>query len=382
MPAAVVNTRKAESAAYAVSQNLDHNAIPSVSGTVSENFGPPLPSSRGSEVPAAVPGSRYDFGQFKRATSAYEAGIIPLRDDDVPLERLSSLSSQALRPMSAPVHNIHYLSSPLLPPRRELPFPKARGAAKSCTPTNEFSVLPQLEQPSHAGGNDDVQNITPVASTPDPKQSSRISGKPNAAGTMQMPQEAVLDSYMRQHPHDKVRLARPGGLVPRVEEPSPLAAKTSTLVRPSTAPGLRSKATATVSRKRPNDVPDQMASVSKQIKRTVDRGTQTQTLSGRDHTAPLSLSLTNDRPVTTPANGAHMPSPPLSFMNHIDAFVSKYKNRPPPQELWVMPGYTEAAPEQRQTIINDFICDNLDSEEFLQLCEDTGDVWRRIGLEM
>jgi len=32
-------------------------------------------------------------------------------------------------------------------------------------------------------------------------------------------------------------------------------------------------------------------------------------------------------------------------------------------------------------LISDFICDNLENEDFLRLCEDTDNVWTRILLE-
>jgi hypothetical protein len=36
--------------------------------------------------------------------------------------------------------------------------------------------------------------------------------------------------------------------------------------------------------------------------------------------------------------------------------------------------------EQRHLLLNNFICENLENKDFLQLCEDTANAWRRIGL--
>jgi hypothetical protein len=133
-------------------------------------------------------------------------------------------------------------------------------------------------------------------------------------------------------------------------------------------------------RKRPSVVELDTVPASKQARKMVDRATQTQTLSGRDHTAPLALTTAVGRPPSARIGEAIQP--PDSFMNEIEAFVSKRKHLPAPQELWQRPGYAEASPEERQAIINDFICENLDNEDFLKLCEDTGNVWRRIGLDI
>jgi hypothetical protein len=124
------------------------------------------------------------------------------------------------------------------------------------------------------------------------------------------------------------------------------------------------------------------APVTKQSKKMIDRATQTQTLSGRDHTTAHSLVRSTRQVSTAVIDETPVHSPPKDFMNELDAFVSKHKNRPPPKEIWERPGYAGATTEERQTIINDFVCENLNDEDFLKLCEDTAEVWRRIGLEL
>jgi hypothetical protein len=121
----------------------------------------------------------------------------------------------------------------------------------------------------------------------------------------------------------------------------------------------------------------------------VDQATQTQTLSGRDHTVARRATPPNDAssnvPKDRPAPVADSPaaaSPPESYLDAVDKFVSTHKARPAPKELWQAPGYAEADEEQRQVLLNNFICDNLENADFLQLVQDTEKAWRRIGLGM
>lgn len=115
----------------------------------------------------------------------------------------------------------------------------------------------------------------------------------------------------------------------------------------------------------------------------VDQGTQTQTLSGRDHTVGhRRRTSTSDEVPKLVRDVPSPPSPPENFLDDIDAFVTKHKARSAAKELWEAPGYDEMDDERRYTLLNDFICKNLENAEFLQLCQDTEKAWRRIGLGM
>ena len=127
------------------------------------------------------------------------------------------------------------------------------------------------------------------------------------------------------------RDVRPQMLAEREEEPSPLAVKSAAVSRSSTAPGIRSKVMNTATRKRPSVTEPDTVPVSKQARKMVDRATQTQTLSGRDHTAPLALATTVGRSLSATTDEAIQP--PDSFMNEIEASVSKHKHRPAPKSF-------------------------------------------------
>jgi hypothetical protein len=163
------------------------------------------------------------------------------------------------------------------------------------------------------------------------------------------------------------------------EELSPLAAKTTTAsFRPASAPGLISK--AILPTKKRTSLPPGSASSAKRPK-MVDQSTQTQTLSGRDHTAAQRISSTSTPPDLV-ADTPSPASPPGRYLRDLDSFITKHNPRPKTKEFWETPGYAEADEGRRHTMLNDFICENLDNADFLQLCQDAEFAWRRIGLGM
>lgn len=165
------------------------------------------------------------------------------------------------------------------------------------------------------------------------------------------------------------------------DPPSPLAAKSGANFGPaSAASGLVSKASAPVTKRL---APPIRPPSSTKRPKMIDQSTQTQTLSGRDHTVKERVAATNNVPADTPTPITSTAStPPQAFLSDLDTFVAHHKNRPAPVELWQKPGYAEADADHRQMMLNDFICQNLENADFLQLCADTEVAWRRIGLGM
>jgi hypothetical protein len=363
-----------------LSQFQDQNVVSSRGRAMSEVFGPPLPNC---QIPSASQNSvgfRHESGQVRRATSAYGDVMAQRFDTNGQPDRRTSLVPEFLRPLSAPVAENPESFSQWLPPRRELPFAKARVTPKPLTPTTDPPPSPRLKATSHEPRTSEIaqhaapENITPVLD----RDLKRVAHRQNNG----LP--TVIQANMSEVTEESLEVAaqntRQQVISEREEEPSPLAAKSAAVTRP-TAPGLQSKVMNPVTRKRPSETEPDVVPASKQARRMVDRATQTQTLSGRDHTIPLTLATGIERSHSA-VHADTIEQPPETFMKEIETFVSRHKHRPPPVEIWQRPGYIEASPEERQAIINDFICENLENEDFIKLCEDTGEVWRRIGLEI
>jgi hypothetical protein len=163
------------------------------------------------------------------------------------------------------------------------------------------------------------------------------------------------------------------------EELSPLAAKSSAAsLRPASAPGLISKVILPPKKRA---APAARPASATKRPRMVDAATQTQTLSGVDQMAVQKTPSASATPALA-ADSASPGSPPESYLNELEAFITKHNLQPKPKEVWQTPGYAEADEACRHAMLNNFICENLDNPDFLQLCQDTEFAWRRIGLGM
>jgi hypothetical protein len=364
-----------------VSNHQDLNPIFTRNRALSEAFRPPLPRSIAIQSHELVSSFQRDCGPVRPATSGYGNPIAERLEADKQMTKRVSLVPDFLRPLSAPAQLTPENLSQWLPPRRELPFPKARASTKTFFPP---SGLPSSSEVLFGASKRQISEDTECVAQGDvtpafPRAMKRVAQR-QASSVPQTAQQNISDETAEGTPNTDERDIRLQIAVEHDEEASPLAAKSAALGRPSTAPGLRSKATATAPRKRERDSGPDIASVNKHARIMVDKATQTQTGSGRDHTAPLALTTGTGQSLSSTIDKAIQP--PESFLSDIEAFVSRHKHRPAPEELWQRPGYSEASAEERQALINDFICENLDNEDFIQLCEDTGNVWRRIVLEM
>jgi hypothetical protein len=212
----------------------------------------------------------------------------------------------------------------------------------------------------------DNKNSTPVTKPAPKKRVAQRKGPAAKANTEKSDPAIAADTLMNES-----LTTEPGA---QEQDVSPLTAKSAAVsIRPSSAAsGLVSKATAATKKR---TAPLARSSSPKRPK-MIDQATQTQTLSGRDHSVSQ-RKLPENIPELVDS-----PSPPGSYLDALDDFVTRHKARPAAKELWETPGYAEADQEHRDKILNDFICDNLENSDFIQLCLDTEISWRRIGLGM
>ena len=261
-----------------------------------------------------------------------------------------------------------------LPPRRELPFPKFPGPFGE--QVSSASDLPLLPKP------------TPVRKTASPEKTEMSSNKDISTPIPKPIKKRVVQRKSTVRKSIEVKLPseqqcqRNSTVEPEVgtnvgrqeDELSPLAAKSDGTRPPSAISGLHSKSTTTRKRSAPI-----RPSASTKRPRMVDQSTQTQILPGYDITL-ASLSANEISTSTTPAE--RPPAPPQDFLGILETFITRHQSEPTGKELWDRPGYAQADEEQRQRILNEFICENLENPEFVQLCEDAEKTWRRMGLGM
>lgn len=333
-----------------------HTTAPSNIVPTVQRFTEPLPESQ--NAPTYVATSQAESTQAESQSQQLDS-----------LERITSVMFDNLR------NNV-------LPPRRVLPFATEKRSYSADLPSAIPKSAPLARSESTM---QPTKSANVVLATPAPKPTKRRVAQ-RKGPLAKLVEEEVPDVAQGVANNElSVVNLKPATTATSSQEdqPSPLAAKSAAaLARPGSAPsGLPTKATAAAPRKRAP--PARQASAAKRGK-MVDTSTQTQTISGRDHTSALQLvepnvaSKTVEKPPPVPAP---VSPPPESYQQMVDNFVSKNKHRPAPIELWQTPGYSTMDEDQRQSLLNDFICDNLENEDFITLCEDMDKSWRRtLGL--
>lgn len=313
--------------------------------------------------PASILRTQEDGFGLRRAVSSFRPGAYqdehqkstPMRNNPLPVQ--SSQAPSLPRPQSVPVPHHGLYDDGFIPPKRELPFLKERENSKIRRAS--ANKLPEL--PISAAAAPTAIPISMAISTSGaPQKVAKRVAERNTRKKSPIQEEAVLPNAS----HDVSNLP-----AMRREESQPAGKITSASVSFSAGTSLPS---AAVSKKRPSSVVEEPLREAKRP-RMVDQSTQTQTLSGRDHTAPL-RALSDSAANTTPV------PPPPSRLDQIDDFVRANQSRPAPVDIFETPGYATASDEERQSMLNDWICDNLENEDFLQLCKDMEHSWRRIGL--
>ncbi|KFY84622.1 hypothetical protein V500_09157 [Pseudogymnoascus sp. VKM F-4518 (FW-2643)] len=317
------------------------------------------------------------------------------------LGRQSSLSFSTTRPMSALTIGNDLHASQWIPPKRELPFPKPKEPKKALETTQKPKKSSEdgpILQPKGTGVSENLANTKTL-----PNKHGEQQGKRVAVRRTSTPPISKLSSVVEVPDSDEetrpINAHRDSMLWQ--EEPSPLASKSAAIARPSTAPGLKSK--AITSRKRSNEAAPKWA-LAKRVK-MVNSSTQTQTLSGRDHTAAMSRASTITAepvlpaPVTVPAPDPSVPVPVLApavpppdvvseakgptegFMDELGRFIPKYGGKPKPVELWEVSSWDKATEEERHSMTENWICEQIEDPSFLELCKHVDTVWKKIGFE-
>lgn len=267
-----------------------------------------------------------------------------------------------------------------IPPKRELPFPKPRKSSHpKSTPTPDLPILPKPTRDTTTKSlTKDLEAPADAASTPVKKPAPKKRVAQRKATNTKTTDQQALNREASADVITEESIPKLASIQEEPEELSPLAAKSAAAsLRPASAPGLISKAILPKKRAAPAARP---ASATKRPK-MVDAATQTQRLSGVDQMAVQRVASSSNPPDLN-ADNPPPESAPENYMNELEAFITKHNPQPKPKEIWQTPGYAEADEACRHAMLNNFICENLDNPDFLQLCQDTEFAWRRIGLGM
>jgi hypothetical protein len=361
---------------------------------------------------SAFLGSTEMCNQFPRPLTSFSNGSDPT---SVVTNRRVAFLNGSLRPNSAPMEEPKDDFRNWLPPKRHLPFPRSRTASRSSNLATEYSdndscgtepAVPRvpINRQLQSMTKDLDSNRGPFYCKP--KSGSRPTQLRAAEGTASVTKSAncQVANIERQ---DNLRESESSTVYGRIEDVSPVAVAGSA-VAAIYAPLTPSLQTNAASSKRISELieEEETSRLTKRIK-MVDAGCQTQTSSGRQHTAGMrksvveittaahqDLTSTKDKNPQSQSVGAEdvhkethsmqcLPPEglPSTVLAQIDEFISSHRARPAPREVWESPGWASITQENRHDMLNDFICDNLTNDGFLQLCKDMEIAWRRIALD-
>lgn len=398
------------SSSTAISGSLGPSSSPHFrSETVNHRSDPPS-----SPLPNGHIQSQYYFDgkALRRSTTSQAVYETSSRLESQSQPRHLSTVHDLARPVSAPIGIDSYDAriddiSSWVPPRRELPFPKAK--PKETKKKAEPSKLSHVEASTPSGSRTLPKappiNKAVVIKTP-PPATAKPKAKATKKGAAQRKKAPAVTEPLLEVPDSQERpKSRPSPtLSPVAAAPdSPLASKSAT-VTCSPEPTAQKEATA-ASRKR--RAATELKPTAAKIPKMVSSSTQTQTGSGRDHTAlarvatPIpaaamvepAIQVPSSAPAPTPQP---MMGPPRAAVENPEVAAADLENtasvmqnwvekhtKPGKQaEAWEHPKWDTATEEERHDILEDWMCRQLEDPKFMELCKTMETVWQRSGMDM
>ena len=300
-----------------------HSPLQSPSHGYAGTLPNPLQSHQFTEGQKLLSSQDLDGRPFTSSAYSMPPSSIPERNPD--------------RPATAPV-----TISQLMPPKRELPFPKE--PVKSAT-----DRIAQAQGECETTDNTASQKATKTTK-------SRAKGKAKA----QMPTRSSSrakpkPSYGQTPAKNRALLPKPG-----LDSMPQAIATLETVLPPGSPPKL--PATKPV-----------MTNTSQSIINTRNKSL---------------VVIEESAPVPKQFSGDFENIGPEEYMDRLDHWVRKYQDLPAPKPV-VKPTSTDTDPlaayavqpeDKRLEALDNMICDYLDDENFVQLVEDVDNSWRRIGL--
>ncbi|KAM3082409.1 hypothetical protein ACMFMF_002073 [Clarireedia jacksonii] len=272
------------------------------------------------------------------------------------------------RPKSLPNEHDKYSNLPL-PPKRELPFVTVNG--KKCNQPQPASTSGHASEPmavsiSRKRSLDEfigheitssMRTTTPTKTAPKRRVASR---KPSVQKISSTVPSTNVNSASKKATDNALTTDAPGN-----DTPLPTSSYATVMESTSSKSSRISPKQAAI-----KELCEEHHSTRTPM---VNSATQTQTLSGRDHTAAIRVS----QPVSAVDASTNTTNlTPSNFQDDLEVFLKKRGNE---SQVELPPDYTEASDDIRHRMINDFICQNLENERFLKLANDMEVSWRRLG---
>ncbi len=273
-------------------------------------------------------------------------------------------SNTLQRPATAPMSQAETLTQ-LLPPKRELPFgkPFSKDTLSSTNPIVKRGIsvldLPPLPTPTIVENPKLPSTATPSSTKknmPAPRSRKKPSprAKSNAKGKAQATQ-SLKETPVGEAP-EKGSMQYPllaSKTVPQIETLDSVGTPSRT---------LRTLGDAT-SNSRQNDPKPPLLGLNQQAS------------SNAIQFAPSSsVNIVSDASPTVPVNPTDE-----EWMDRVDAFVARHAARLPPMQAKDLSAYAAQSDEERMAQIDNMICDYIKDPNFVKLCEDVENSWRRIA---
>lgn len=262
----------------------------------------------------------------------------------------SAPEMQADRPMTAPLS-----LSQMLPPKRELPFPKKKDKAKAIPKEPE-------EQPLLSSSDPLQRTITPPA----PAKQRKSRAKPKN------PNLPVASSA----PNGKAKASEP-----EYRSSQPETSSAPTLVESIYEPSSAAHETSTSDKQSEAHIPTSDTLVPSSPPPSAKNGSST-----APKKAPKQASKTAASKKKAQEQGPKIfeDAAPNEIMDRLDHWVRRYQDLPIPQRPETasenLAAYAAQPEETRMAVIDDMIVECLGDENFVKLVEDVEKSWKRIGL--
>lgn len=269
------------------------------------------------------------------------------------IERPTTSFSYSLLPSSAPEKTLDRPAtapitlSQLMPPRRELPFPKEPVGPI----TNQIAQTAQIEEPNEREA---------IDSTDSRKAVKTIKGR--AKGTAKSQTSRPSSSRTKSRPSSRQQPAKDQPLLPKpAVELTPQPFTTSETLVPSSSITKLSVTKRVIT----DDSPSKVNARSKSLAAT-------------EKPIPIPEQFSKDFENIAPEE----------YMDRLDHWVRKYQDLPAPKPMVKststkkdqLAAYAAQTEDERLEALDNMICDYLDDENFVKLVEDMDKSWRRIGL--